>query len=75
MKECLSATPEPKLIKKTSTFSDKHNVTYEIAERNVFTENVSANVPMHRFLGGLCPLFNLFSDCKIKVDLTKMIRK
>ncbi len=43
-------------------------VAYEIPEKNVLTERVSTNVPLHRFISGLIPLFSTaFADCKLDI--------
>ena len=63
MQEVLKSKPveNVKITKKTE-FKIVQNVIYEVPEKNVLSETVSAHVPLHRFIAGLFPLFNNFSD-------------
>ena len=63
MQEALrSKSVEDIKITKKTEFKVVQNVTYEVPEKNVLSESVSAHVPLHRFIAGLFPLFNNFSD-------------
>ena len=47
---------------KTTDFCIAKSVKYQIPEKNCLSESVSSHVPLHRFIAGLFPLFNNFSD-------------
>ena len=49
------------LSKKTLELG-KWKSTYEITKKDVLTQKVSVNIPLQRFLSGLMPSFNAFTD-------------